>query len=90
MESQSYVTFQKRLTNDSELTPEEIDRTKRKVKLISKMYTQQNTDHHPCNAKSGILKGLFMKHNQGREEGRGEHLSYDSIQVERKTLILAL
>ncbi len=55
MESLSFITFQKRLSDSSDLIPEEMTRTKKKAKLISKMYTQQNTEHHPCIATPGTI-----------------------------------
>ena len=53
MESLPYVVFQKRSTNDSELSAEETARVKKKAKIQAKLVTQENTAHHPCNEDPG-------------------------------------
>jgi len=61
MESLPYVVFLKRSTNSSELSAEETARIKKKAKIQAKLYTQENTAHHPCNEDPGTLVHFLEK-----------------------------
>jgi hypothetical protein len=61
MESQPYAMVQKRLTDDYDMSAEELSRVKKKAKINAKLLTRDNTYHHPCNEEDGALTKKYKK-----------------------------
>jgi hypothetical protein len=53
MENLPYVVFQKRQLADIESSVEEFSRVKKKARIQPKLFTQDNTAHHPCSDVAG-------------------------------------